>query len=108
MEDQRIEMGIVKILANKGIPPFLLANNISQDNFSEVSLYKRDGMIIVDMFCTDEETGQPLRFRYKYDDKEVLLRIDMTVAGRQSLVFDRQVELERLLMKKAALLVIAP
>jgi hypothetical protein len=82
-----------RLLANKGVPPFVLANNISLNNYDEVSLYKRDGLIIVDMFCRDEETNQPLQFRYKYDSNEVLLTKEMIVAGRSSTIWDREQEI---------------
>lgn len=87
---------LAHILANKGVPPFVLANNITESNYDEVSLYKRDGYIIVDMYCKDEETGQPLQFRYKYNSNEVLLKSEMIIAGRSSVMWDREEEIAKL------------
>ena len=81
-----------ELLANKGVPPFILANNISVDSYQQISLYKRDGFIIVDMVCLDPETEQLLEFRYQYDKNEVLLRKEMTVAGKTSLIWDREMD----------------
>lgn len=99
IEYQELVKQLGELLANKGIPPFVLANNISESNYDEVSLYKRDGFIFVDMFCKDISTGQPLQFRYKYDNNEVLLRSEMTIGGRTSVVWDRDVEIKNLTNK---------
>lgn len=79
-----------ELLANKGVPPFVLANNISVDSYQQISLYKRDGLIFVDMVCLDPDTEQLLEFRYTYDKNEILLRKEMTVAGRTSVIWDRK------------------
>ena len=93
---KELEEQLGRLLANKDIPPFVLANNISLKNYDEVSLYKRDGFIIVDMFCRDEETNLPLQFRYKYDSNEVLLTKEMIIAGRSSVFWDREQEILKL------------
>jgi hypothetical protein len=87
---------LAQVLANKGVPPFVLANNITEENYDEISLYKRDGYIIVDMYCKDEETGQSLLFRYKYNSNEVLLKSEMIIAGRSSVIWDREAEIAKL------------
>jgi hypothetical protein len=87
---------LAQVLANKGVPPFVLANNITEENYDEISLYKRDGYIIVDMYCKDVETGQSLLFRYKYNSNEVLLKSEMIIAGRSSVIWDREAEIAKL------------
>lgn len=93
---QELKVKLAHVLANKGIPPFVLANNISEANYDEVSLYKRDQLIIVDMYCKDEETGEPLQFKYMYNQEEVLLKSEMIIAGRSSLMWDREAEIANL------------
>ncbi|GIO70266.1 hypothetical protein SK3146_03803 [Paenibacillus konkukensis] len=90
---QELKVKLAHVLANKGIPPFVLANNISEANYDEISLYKRDQMIIVDMYCKDDETGEPLQFKYMYNKDEVLLKSEMIIAGRSSVMWDREAEI---------------
>lgn len=96
---QELKVKLAHVLANKGIPPFVLANNISEENYDEVSLYKRDQMIIVDMYCKDDETGEPLQFKYMYNKDEVLLKTEMIIAGRSSVMWDREAEIATLTMQ---------
>lgn len=93
---KKLQEELGRLLANKGVPPFVLANNISLKNYDEVSLYKRDGLIIVDMYCKDEDTGEPLQFRFKYDMDEVLIRKEMVIGGRSSVIWDRETEIGKL------------
>ncbi|MCS1351162.1 hypothetical protein [Mechercharimyces sp. CAU 1602] len=93
---EAIKKKIARLLADKGVPPFFLADNISLANYDEINLYKRDGMIIVDMYCRDLDTDVPMMFRYKYDMNEVLIRTEMTIGGRESLIWDKREEIEGL------------
>ncbi|MEK4471790.1 hypothetical protein NSQ91_01025 [Paenibacillus sp. FSL R7-0048] len=93
---QELKAKLAHVLANKGVPPFVLANNISEANYDEISFYKRDQMIIVDMYCKDDETGEPLQFRYIYNKDEVLLKSEMIIAGRPSEMWDREAEIANL------------
>ncbi|MCS1351662.1 hypothetical protein [Mechercharimyces sp. CAU 1602] len=93
---EAIKKKIARLLAKKGIPLFFLADNNSLANYDGINLYKRDSMVIVDIKCKYLDANVPMMFRYKYDMNEVLIRTEMTIGGRESLIWDKREEIEEL------------
>jgi hypothetical protein len=82
-----------KLLANKGIPPFLLAANIAEANYESVRLWKEDGTVRVETVCVDEETSQRQVYLYLYDAYMVLQSIQQTVGSNHAVIWNRQHEI---------------
>lgn len=94
-EKQAGRMALAKAMAAKGVPPFLVASNIKEPEYTSVHLWKENGCIFVRSICQDEESGE-LQFLYSYDETVTLQKIEMTVAGRTSVYYDRQQEIGQL------------
>ncbi len=85
-----------KALVSKGVPPFLVAANITEPEYDQVHLWKQDGWIFVRTRCVDPDDGQQLTFLYHYDETVTLQKIEMELGGRTSIHYDRKDELQRL------------
>jgi len=83
---------IGKAMAAKGIPAWLLASNIKEPAYTEIHLVKTGDTVTATTVFTDEESGT-IRCTYHYDVNSVLQRIDMEVADRTSVYYDRAQEL---------------
>lgn len=92
--DPVAELG--RLLASKGVPPFVVASNISDPSYTSVRLWKENGCVRVETTCVDDETQQEHLYTYRYDAASVLQRIEMTVAGRSCTVWDRQSDIAKL------------
>jgi hypothetical protein len=91
-EDPLAQLG--QLLASRGVPPFLVAANIMEDNYRSVRLWKENGCILVETTCMDDETGTEQVYLYRYDKDAVLQTIEMQVCGHSDLIWNRRTEIE--------------
>lgn len=87
---------LARVVASKGVPPFVLASNIHDPAYRSVRLWKEDTFIMVETVCDDPDTAEPMTFLYRYDSEKVLLHIDVTHLGRTSTYYDRSEEIRQL------------
>ncbi len=92
---------LVELMVDKGTPPFVLANNISQDNYLEVNLSKIDGKIIV--MTKYLRNSQVVTFKYYYTENEVLYKKEIKENNTNYVYWNRKEEMKKLVNKIAEL-----
>lgn len=73
--------------ADDGIPPFLVASNISVDCYKAIRLWKEDGSIWVESICIDDETDQKMTFVYRYTLDSRLQSIEMILGSKRDMIW---------------------
>lgn len=102
------ERDLASLLASKGVPPFLVAANITEANYREVRLWKEDGRVRVRATCVDDETQKELIFLYHYDAENVLQQIEMQVGSNRSVIWDRKEQIAMMARRISAPAVAVP
>jgi hypothetical protein len=92
---------LVELMVDKGTPPFVLANNISRDNYLEVNLSKIDSKIIV--MTKYLRNSQVVTFKYYYTENEVLYKKEITENNTNYVYWNRKEEMKKLVNKIAKL-----
>ena len=87
---------------NKGISPFELMHNITEEDYTEISIKKQNGTYICDVKFTEQDYNYKnvkLTYRYIYDNKMVLMKIVSIKNKNINVIWTREFEEEKLLLK---------
>lgn len=91
---------LVQFELNKGVSPFDLIMNITEDDYYEVSVKKQKNGYICDVKFTEHnefEDVKKLNFRYYYDKEMTLIQISMVDNGYIYTLWTRECEQRKLL-----------
>ncbi|MEJ6950174.1 hypothetical protein [Natronospora cellulosivora (SeqCode)] len=92
---------LVDLMVDKGTPPFVLANNISRDDYLAVNLTKiEEKIVVVTKFLKED---QVVTFKYYYTENEVLYKKEVTEKSSTYVYWDRKEEMKKLVKKIAQL-----
>lgn len=89
---------IYNLLYSPIVTPYNLLDNVKLPNYEYVNYYKKNDGLITEMKCTLED-GRNAIFYYHFDMDDNLQLVCMDNDDQQVLVFDRQSEIQKQLLK---------
>lgn len=86
---------IYDLLYSPIITPYNLLENAELENYNYVKYYKGEKGLISEMECVCEEAVR--KFYYCFDAENALSQILMETLGEKEIVFDRDIELDKII-----------
>lgn len=83
------------------ITPYNLLENAKLPNYTYVKYYKSNDGLIAEMQCTIENEGASV-FYYHFDIRDKLIKVVKNSIGSTEVVFDREQELKKSLVRYRA------
>ncbi len=94
---------LVDLLLDKGVPLMLLASNIKELNYEQITMTKTENSIVVHMQCRDLAYPETvLTFRYTYNLEGCLIRREQLTPTGDEILWDRYEAIREILTDLAA------